>query len=185
MFVFSLFSGSHRRERHDVILRAVLKLRQEGADIVIEYLGPTRDEIQGESGVDATVVHALGSGIYFHGRVTDDEKVAKVTAATTYGIILRDNAHWAQACFPSKVVEFAALGVPMICNISSDLGRYLDDGFNSLICEAITVDALSATLRRAWELTDPQYRRMQLAALKTAERFDARKYGKIYQQLIG
>ncbi len=180
-----LFSGSFRRERHDVILRAVLKMRQEGVDIIMEYLGPSRDQIQREPKVGSRLVHALGAGVCFYGPVHDPETVARITRSASFGVLLRDNLRWAQACFPSKVPEFLAMGIPLMANLSSDLADYLRDGENALVCRTVTVNGLYATLRRAWELTEPQFQAMKLAALKTAERFDARNYAKVYQQLIG
>jgi len=180
-----LFSGSFRRERHDVILRAVLKMRQEGADMIMEYLGATRDQIEREPGVGPQLVQALGAGVCFHGPVDDPGSVARITRSASFGVLLRDNLRWAQACFPSKVPEFFAMGIPLVANTSSDLMDYLCDEENALVCRAVTVESFYATLQRAWKLTETQFKAMKLAALKSAQRFDARNYAKAYQQLIG
>lgn len=179
-----LFSGSYNRDRHDVILKAVLKVRSQGSNVIMEYLGCGRDQIQRIPGVSAELINALGEGVHFYGRV-DDQSVAHIIRSATFGIILRDNRPWAQACFPSKVPEFFAFGVPMLCNISSDLAGYLRDGENSLVCHAVTVDDLCATLRRAWELTESQLHSMKLTARQTAESFDARSFASVYRALIG
>jgi glycosyltransferase involved in cell wall biosynthesis len=180
-----LFSGTYKRDRHDIILRSLLELRQSGAEIVLDYLGPTREQIQQAPGVGADLLNALGTGVHYHGFVSDPKAVARLTRSASFGIILRDDLRWSQACFPSKVPEFNALGVPMISNISSDLGRYLQDGENSLVCPAVTVDALCATLRRAWALTEAQFNSMKLAARQTAEMFEARNFAETYRKLIG
>ena len=178
-----LFSGTYKRDRHDIILRSLLELRQSGAKIVLDYLGSTREQIQQEPGVGADLLNALGAGVHFHGFVSE-ETVARLIRSASFGIILRDDLRWSQACFPSKVPEFNALGVPMISNLSSDLGRYLRDGENSLVCPAVTADALCATLRRAWDLTEAQFNSMKLAARATAQRFDARNFAETYKKLI-
>lgn len=58
---------------------------------------------------------------------------------------------WAQAGFPSKVVESWTLGTPVITNLVSDLGNYAEDGVNSIILTDHGPAAMEGGMRRALE----------------------------------
>jgi len=100
-------------------------------------------------------------------------------------ILLRDDSQWSRACFPSKVPELLALGLPIICSLTSDLGIYLRDSENAFLVEELSVEALCRALQRAATMGEGRYREMKAAARKTAALFDASCYGGVYRQLIG
>lgn len=178
-----VFSGSHRRDRHDIILRAVKHLRKNGASLRIEYLGSTRDQISSMPGVGVDLVNSLGDSAVFHGRVPDD-RVLEIAAGASFAVLLREDAHWSKCCFPSKVPEFCALGVPIMCNLTSDLHEYLVDYQNALIVEDLSVSALCSTVNRALALTSDQLERMESAARRTATRFDGCHFADVYRGLL-
>ena len=110
------------------------------------------------------------------GRVPQD-KVAEYVAMADFSVLLREPAHFANAGFPTKFVESMANGTPVIANLTSDLGLYLQDGVNGLVCADHSVDAFVATLRRALALTKEQKCGMRNAARQQAEMaFDFRGY---------
>jgi glycosyltransferase involved in cell wall biosynthesis len=178
-----VFSGSHNRERHDIMLKAVRQMRDHGTEIRMEYLGSTRDQISSMPGVGADLIRSLGDSVLFHGRVAE-EHVHDIAAAASFAIILRNNARWSRCCFPSKVPEFCALGVPMLCNLTSDLNQYLVDGQNAIVVEDITVDSLCKALSRALALSHEQRENMRAAARRTAKQFDGLQFADVYRRLI-
>jgi glycosyltransferase involved in cell wall biosynthesis len=178
-----IFSGSPIRERHDLILRAVLEARCHGTDVVLEYLGCTRDAIATMRGVGEDLLQQMGDGVRFFGWVPF-EALTGILASASFGLLFREDSKWSKACFPSKVPEFLALGVPLLCNITSDLHQYLKDGVNALIASELSVDCLAATLRRASTLTTEHYQQMRAAARTTAQAFDGRRFGQTYRDLL-
>jgi glycosyltransferase involved in cell wall biosynthesis len=178
-----LFSGTPGRDRQDLILRAVQEARRQGADVVLEYLGCTRDAIVAMRGVGEELLEQVGEGVRFHGRVPY-HAVVRITAAASFGLLFREDSKWSKACFPSKVPEFFALGLPVLCNLTSDLHRYLKEGHNAMIVHEMSVEGLASVLRCAAALESDHYHRMKAAARATAQLFDGRSYGKAYRELL-
>ena len=176
MFCALVFAGNPRRDRWDLILRGVMALRGEGRPVEIRCLGFSREALvrcAGSALVDA--VEREG-GLVFLGRV-DQSLVSAHTAAADFGVLLRNRERWSAACFPTRVVESLSLGVPMLCNLTSDLGLYLRDGREALVVEDVGEGAFIAALRRACSLSAEGRASMRQAALHRArESFSYRLY---------
>jgi glycosyltransferase involved in cell wall biosynthesis len=178
-----LMAGPPDRERHDVIGEGVLRARRRGAPVFLEYLGSTRDQIASISRVGDALLRELGPAVRFHGRLPYDQ-VPSVVASASFGLLMRENARWSRACFPSRSVEFLAMGVPLLCNLTSDLAKYLEDGRNALIVKAVTAEALAETLLCAANLSPEQLAKMKTEARASSARFDAANYAGEYRRLI-
>lgn len=106
----------------------------------------------------------------------DRSGVAHLLARSHYTILIRDpDAGFARFGFPTKVPESMAAGCPPIANLTSDLGDYITDGRDSLICPGPTASQIAATLRRALQdVAAGEHPRRSLEAARTAdERFTA------------
>ena len=171
-----LFSGGWWRDRLDLIAKSVSELRDEGHDVVLEFLGSGPEDIGKDPQLRKLVTNAVNGGFRFHGKVPV-ERVLPITASADFGVLLRDRAKWAEACFPSKLVEFQALGVPMLCNLTSNLGEVLKDGQNALIVPEVSVSAFVKTVKRALALSPAERDHMTQCSLQCAARnFDYRVY---------
>ncbi|HQK02431.1 MAG TPA: glycosyltransferase [Verrucomicrobiota bacterium] len=170
-----LFMGTFRRDRMDLLLNGIAEARRRGARVRLEFLGSSREEFCEWTGMGERV-EALGSGIHFFGRVPR-EQVAQIAVGADFAVLLRDDARWSRACFPSKLVELAAVGVPMLCNLTSDLSLYLKDGVNSIVVPRLnSVDVVSA-LERASALSRSQRLCLRRGARQMAEtEFDYRHF---------
>ena len=72
-----------------------------------------------------------------------------------------------------------------MCNLSSDLGMYLEDGENAIILQSRNVADVATGLRRALNLTNDDKQRMCVAARNTAEKyFDYKRYVNQLNELI-
>ncbi len=102
-----------------------------------------------------------------------------------YSVLFRPNKKYATAGFSTKVVESLAVGTPILCNLSGDLGRFLNDGREALICRDQEVNAIEDALRRALDMDDATMRAMRCAARRRAERdFDVRQYIPVLESFI-
>jgi len=112
--------------------------------------------------------------IEIFGHVNQVEVVRHIRAAD-FTVLLRIPALFANAGFPTKFVESLASGTPVICNLTSDLGSYMRDGMDGLICQNFSVQALVDTLERALSLSDFQLQEMRGFAVERARNsFDFR-----------
>lgn len=112
------------------------------------------------------------------GRI-EQSLVAGYIKSSDFSVLLREPLHFANAGFPTKFVESMSNGTPVMANLTSDLGLYLHDGIEGLVCEDCSTEALVAVLNKALLLSPAELTAMRLAARNQAERsFDFRVYGK-------
>lgn len=178
-----LFAGSRLRDRHDIILHAARELRREGAPVQVEYLGSSRGQIAQMQNVGMELLEELGDGVRFYGELPHAEGLALARSAS-FNVILRNEAWWSKACFPTRVPEACALGVPLLCNLSSDLAYYLREGDNAIVVREVTVNGFRCAVQRALEMSEAHYRKMQVAARQMAELFDGSRYGALYKEML-
>lgn len=171
-----IFSGAWWRDRLDLIFEAIVKLRCEGQDVVMEFLGSGVEDLGRNQRLRKQLMEAPEGTFRFHGKVPV-EKVLPITASADFGVLLRDRAKWSDACFPSKVVEFQALGVPLLCNLTSNLGEHLVDGVNALVVPRVSLAAFEETVRRAVALSPKERECMKRRSLEcAANHFDFRNF---------
>lgn len=85
-----------------------------------------------------------------------------------YSILIRNpNKESAKAGFPTKVSESLAFGVPVVTNISSDLGNLLNNT-NSVIAEGFDSTKIKEAIEKAINIDGDEYKNMRLKARDTA-----------------
>jgi glycosyltransferase involved in cell wall biosynthesis len=89
-------------------------------------------------------------------------------AKAHFSILFRENQRYANAGFPTKVVESLSCGIPVICNITSDLGKYLTDEFNSFIIENISEETILKCFEKIEQIDIEKYVAMRVNAKNTA-----------------
>lgn len=72
----------------------------------------------------------------------------------------------------------------MICNLTSDLKRYLKDGDNALLVPELSVGCVTSVFRRAAALSGEALQGMRIRAKATSLKFDGRTYGQTYRELL-
>lgn len=115
-----------------------------------------------------------------------NQEIIQAYKQSHYSIVIRDpNLRVNQAGFPSKVIESMKMGVPVICNYSSDLNLYLKDNVNSIIVEDISQDSLTKTFLRVLKIKNPEYSKLSLNAQNTIEKeFHISAYSRECEEII-
>ena len=171
-----VFAGSPGRERWDIILAAIQKVRQKGYDVRLDVFGLSRERFLSNIGKGRPMAELLGDCLVAHGRIPREEYLDAVRHCD-FLIMLRDDSRSTQACFPTKVAEFMAAGTPVITNAHSDLSVILNDGVEAIIVADTTLGAMVAALERASLLRQEDLLRMKENAYRRArEVFDYRNY---------
>jgi glycosyltransferase involved in cell wall biosynthesis len=107
-----------------------------------------------------------------------------------FSVLLRPRDGYAQAGFPSKVPESLAAGCPILGNLTSDLGDYLKDTENAVLCEPdpetrmVSAMTVRNALDRINQMTDDQLYAMKLAARVSADEFHYARWGPILQRWL-
>ena len=158
--------------------------------VELHIIGVTEEQMLNDCFIDRSDIALLGKRILVHGRLPHEEAVDFVKNAD-YTLMLRDETlTYAKAGFPTKIVESLMYGIPPICNISSDLGRYLVEKENAIIVYGHDAKAFHNALVRALSCSSDDYFNMRKNARQTAiDNFDYRIYKsemkKVFQQRKG
>jgi len=160
----------------DNALQGVRVLRREGLPVVVDLFGPTRESICALLPRDAGGLDELGTALRCHGRVPQ-HLVPRRLAEADFSFLLRPNARYAQAGFPTKLVESLSAGVPIITNATSDIAQYVRDGKEGIFVDGYTPEAFAAAVRRVLGMPRWQWRVMRENARERAAKcFDYRRY---------
>jgi len=133
----------------------------------------------------AASVEAVPDCIKAYGRVPRSE-VEHAMLESDFSILLRPaEERYTKAGFPTKSVEAMSHGVAMICNLTSDLGMYLEDGVNAVIARSHDEESFGAAIRRVLALDRKGINQIKKNARATAEKnFDYRKWVPALKRLI-
>lgn len=158
------------------MVEALLRLDPHGERIRFAIVGPTPALLLQLPALRRRGLTELPPGLEAPGQVTNAEALAQVRRAD-FSVLLRHRQRYAMAGFPTKVPESLAVGTPVLCNLTSDLGDFLEDGVQALVCPEPTAEACEQALLRALALSPAQRTDFRQAARRLAEaRLDYRLY---------
>ena len=126
-------------------INAVQRLINEGHSIHFLILGAQRDSYVHKFG-DLLTNKQLSDRIQFLGRVSQDD-VPSYYSLADFMVLLRESNRKSNAGFPTKFAESMISGTPVIANLTSDLGDYLEDGKTGFIVADPSEDALLYVLK--------------------------------------
>lgn len=153
------------------VIEAVEALDATGTRLRLKVLGPTLEQLKASYGRSE-----FAPSIEILGHVNQVE-IARHIRLADLTVLLREPARFANAGFPTKLVESLANGTPVIVNLTSDIGMYIRDGAEGLVCHDCSVRALTLAIERALKLSSLQLQAMRHSAIEQAQRsFDFRAH---------
>lgn len=157
-------------------LRGMRILRAQGLSVVMDLVGPSREQVVECLEGDGTLLNELGEAVVYHGRVPHRTALELVVKAD-FSILLRPDQRFAHAGFSGKLVESLSLGVPIIANPTSDIAEYVSDGKEGILLENNTPEAFISGVRRLFRMPREQWSEMRShARRRAADCFDYRQY---------
>ena len=166
-----------KKDYLSVALKGISLLSKEEIDkIEVRIIGVSKEQAQ-RNGINSDIVEKLGSSLVFMGRITPTQFFEYLKAAH-FSILLRPaGQRYAKAGFPTKVPESLAVGTPVICNYSSDLGDFLVDGINCIEVTACDEDAMHKSVTRILKMSMNEIEKLSInARILAIEKFDYRLY---------
>lgn len=157
-----------RKEDMDSIFLGLQRARDRGCDFQLHMIGVTAEEFSRDFGMDSLPILEDQSSVRFYGRLKNAEARRQLEACD-FLLLIRKNRRFTQAGFPSKAAESLCSGVPLIANLSSNLGDYLVDEKNAIIVDDATADAVEHAVLRAAALSEEQLSRLRQCATLSAE----------------
>lgn len=165
-----------KKDLLDNVLEGILSLDPHGKRLRFAVAGIKQEEVLAYPSLRRRGLKVVPPCLTILGRVSHQEALALIRDAD-FSVLLRTPLRYAQAGFPTKVVESMALGTPVICNLTSDLGEYIQDGQEGIVCEGHLPDNLVVALERALAMSIVERQAMRVAARCRAEQaFDYRRY---------
>lgn len=171
-------AGKRAKDLINNVVEAVLLLNSRQLKIRFLIAGPTAQEIIDLPALRSRHISTLPPCLSALGWQSAEQSLNVVKSAD-FMPLLRPLTRVSAAGFPTKVAESLALGTPVVCNLTSDLGQYVHDGVEGLVCRDHSVEAFTEAIERALALSPTQYAKMRIAARTMAEQsFDYRAYAK-------
>lgn len=174
-----VYAGSPGKKDYlsEIVESCRLLNEEQRKKLKIYIIGVTEKQLISQCGVKVETFSSIKDIISCMGRKSREQVIEELQKADFTILIRPENARYAKAGFPTKIVESLATGTPVICNITSDLGEYLIDGENSLIIKERTIKEISEVFIRAISLDENKKIEMSYQARKTAENnFDYKLY---------
>lgn len=166
------------------VISALLQIDPEGKRMRFIIAGPNQETILRLPQLAAFKSSGLPSCIKAVGLLSH-QQVVQLVRDSDFVPLLRPPLRYAQAGFPTKIPESLALGTPVICNLTSDLGDYIHNDTEGIICQDYSVAACAAALERVLSLTIEQRVEMRKAARAQAEQsFDYRLYAGVLANFL-
>jgi glycosyltransferase involved in cell wall biosynthesis len=157
-------------------LEAILRIDPLGEKVVLKIAGLTNNQILKYPALSKRKYTSMPPCIESIGIVSHDNAI-ELVKNSDFSVLLREINRVSKAGFPTKVVESLTVGTPVICNLTSDLGKYIHDGIEGIICKNYKVESLIDAIERALKLTKDERSLMRANARKQAENsFDYRNY---------
>ncbi len=152
-----------------IVIEAVNKLNKEGYKVKFHILGCECNIIE-----DQCI--ELSDNIIFYGRLPQNVVYYYLMEAD-FSVLLRPNNRKSNAGFPTKFVESLNAGLPVIANLTSDLGLYLKDGYNGFVLENFDLTTLTEKIKYILSFPKSVFNTMRENAKNTAKQyFDYRNF---------
>ncbi|MCI9553489.1 MAG: glycosyltransferase family 4 protein [Acutalibacter sp.] len=164
-----IYAGSPGGKDHlKEMIFAVKRLsEEERKKLNFTIIGISRDQFE-KSYPDLELAEVEGC-VSFLGRKKREE-VLDLIKRSDFSFLLRPaEERYAKAGFPTKVVESMSNGIPMLCNLTSDLELYLRNNENCILIENCDEDSCVKALRKVINLDNEALYTLKKNARITAE----------------
>ncbi len=166
------------------LLCGLAMLRAQGHAVALNLFGPNRETLEQTDGRVRRWLEALGDTVVFHGAVPQPEVPGRLMKSD-FTVLLRPDARFSRAGFPTKVAESLAAGVPVVVNPIGDLSLYVEDGREGILLRDESPESVVSGLRRALALPPSAWQSMSEAARRrAAASFDYRRHVEPIRQFV-
>lgn len=178
--IYTYAGNPGKKDYLDIMLKGFSLIKKERLEkIEIRIFGINYNDLLKKCEIKKEILLKLENSLKIYGRV-DRKKIIENYVETNYTILLRSSKlRYAQAGFPTKVVESLFYRTPVILNLTSDLKTYIKESENGLIVDECTPEEFKKVIEKSLEILDDDYKKMSESAYKSAcLNFDYRLYKK-------
>ncbi len=136
----------------------------------IRLYGIEKADLEPLYDINKNAVEILGDSLEVYGKIPKNEIADKLIECDFTALFRKQNPS-IDAGLSSKMTESIFYGVPLICNLTSNMGDYLVDGYNSIVCDSSDVDEVSKGVIRALNLTYDEITTMKTNSLESGSKY--------------
>jgi glycosyltransferase involved in cell wall biosynthesis len=138
------------KKGHDVLIRAIGILANEGVDATLELIGDGPDR-PGLQGIVAAL--RLDDRIRFAGALPYEEALGRIAQAEAFALCSRMTTKGDHDCLPVALMDAMSLGVPCVSSNAFGIPELIEDGVSGLLVPPVEPEAVAERLARI--LGDP------------------------------
>lgn len=156
-------------ERKDLLLpiiQAAQRAQDEKLPIAINIVGCTKEQFEKEN--NFILEDKCFQRITFYGRVPHEEAVS-IVRNSDFSAIIRPNKRYANAGFPTKLVEAFSCGAGVIATRTSDIPKYVHDRENGFLLDNDSAEALFILFSEICSLQETEIEAIRYRAFQTAQ----------------
>ncbi len=185
----SLIYAGNPRGRKDLlsnILKGLSLLSDsEKSKVKFRVFGINSENIIKNKYISKKVFNQTKTIVEYYGQTSRGE-ISKFYSESDFSVLIRNpKSRTSRAGFPTKVSESLANGVPVICNLSSDLNFYLNNN-NSIVMDDFSSKEFAKTISTVLKLSKEEINQMKVQARKTSEKYlDVFLYSNEIAKIVG
>lgn len=170
-----VYAGSPgKKDLLEVMVEAIVCCLQKGMKIQFVIVGVRKDEVTHYKNFKDLL--SFNNNIIFCGRVSQTI-VPSYYHCSDFSIIIRESTRKSNAGFPTKLVESMMAKCPVILNYTSDISKYVSDGYNGIVVNDFSLEELEKKISYIAQLEREKLDALKNKALQTAlESFNYANY---------
>jgi len=133
------------------VILAIKVLRDQGVNIYLDLIGPSRNDVLRCIEGNESLLVGVEKYLNIRGRV-DQSIVPSLLKEADFSVLLRPPRRSSNAGFSTKLVESMASGVPVIVNLTGDIGDYVRDGVEGIVVDDESVDSFLSGVQKILSL---------------------------------
>lgn len=186
-YITLMYAGTPGKKDYlGLVFESIFHMKESNRNkLRVRIFGITRDQWLQQNTYDKNQLTILDAIVSFYGRI-DRKKILQQYEEVDFSILIRsEEQRYAKAGFPTKFVESMATGTPIMCNLTSDLGLYVEDGVNSMIIKDTEVRSIEKKMEEITNLSKEKRLDMSYLARETAIKyFDYSLYIEKFNEFI-
>ena len=159
-----------RKDNLHLIINSIQAELTKGANVKLLILGISKENYLSKYS-DLLKTKDLDDRIVFIGKIPQD-KVPSYYKQSDFMILLREPNRKSMAGFPTKFVESFASGVPVVANLTSDIGRYLIDGSTGFVVIDNSEEALSMVIEHICSIPQSEIQLIKENVISNSRQLD-------------
>jgi len=141
------------KENIGLTIEAFYKLKKEQYSFVYIIVGINKDDYLDFFPNHKYMLDYLDDSLVFMGRVSHDKSLS-ILKKSDFMLFIRPNTKDNDTGFPTKLMESITLGVPVITNITSDIGLYIKNNHNGFIVQQNSLSSLKLTIEKSLSISE-------------------------------